>query len=428
MKMVKFLITAIFAYGLFLSPIAHADFNVTLPDIELEPGITADINITVFESVSGICNEIGSNTKNDNSIFAVHGLSSDGTVWGPLANALFTNNPTGGIVCRVIAIDMPGHGLSGLPEGGLLFGQMSEGNYANVLLNSLTQLASLTGIRPVAMMAQSNGGMVVQVAQQKLADMGTSFLERYGIQKTTLMAPVPSAPVVWPDQEAFRDAIIFQQNCFGPFVLPSPCEVLDVVPPPNDITWEDLQAIDPATANIDFDCDPFTVPIGVPTILAVPLNCQDPPGNPLGDHIPAGILAAPEPLMILREINGLPPQQRPVTNAGIFSGIENGTFSIIAFQNDLLVGPPSVLEALFNHLTDPSEFDKFQVVEGPLADHSMFVFAPEQMLQAVAGNICFIPIVPIRPIPTLSEWGLIVMVGLLGIVGLIAIRKRYTTA
>lgn len=34
----------------------------------------------------------------------------------------------------------------------------------------------------------------------------------------------------------------------------------------------------------------------------------------------------------------------------------------------------------------------------------------------------------IRPIPTLSEWGLITMAGILGLVGLIAIRKKYVTS
>ena len=33
-----------------------------------------------------------------------------------------------------------------------------------------------------------------------------------------------------------------------------------------------------------------------------------------------------------------------------------------------------------------------------------------------------------RPIPTLSQWGLIAMAGILGLVGFIAIRKRYAAA
>jgi len=35
MKIVKIVIMTIFVYGLFLNPNAHADFNVTLQDIEL---------------------------------------------------------------------------------------------------------------------------------------------------------------------------------------------------------------------------------------------------------------------------------------------------------------------------------------------------------------------------------------------------------
>lgn len=37
-------------------------------------------------------------------------------------------------------------------------------------------------------------------------------------------------------------------------------------------------------------------------------------------------------------------------------------------------------------------------------------------------------LVLLRPIPTLSEWGLIATAGILGIAGFIAIRRKYTTA
>ena len=48
------------------------------------------------------------------------------------------------------------------------------------------------------------------------------------------------------------------------------------------------------------------------------------------------------------------------------------------------------------------------------------------------GEVCVMDIgactgsdVGVRPIPTLSEWGLIAMAGLLGIAGFIVIRKKY---
>ena len=46
----------------------------------------------------------------------------------------------------------------------------------------------------------------------------------------------------------------------------------------------------------------------------------------------------------------------------------------------------------------------------------------------VAGTLYLATGTPSRPIPTLSEWGLIAMAGLLGIVGFIAVRKKYAVA
>jgi len=56
--------------GLLLVPGAYADFNLTLQDIVLEPGITADINIVVFENNSGFCQALSANELNASSIFA----------------------------------------------------------------------------------------------------------------------------------------------------------------------------------------------------------------------------------------------------------------------------------------------------------------------------------------------------------------------
>jgi hypothetical protein len=44
-----------------------------------------------------------------------------------------------------------------------------------------------------------------------------------------------------------------------------------------------------------------------------------------------------------------------------------------------------------------------------------------------ADGIAFFELQP-RPIPTLSEWGLIAMAAILGLVGFIAIRKKYAVS
>ena len=68
-NLLKFYILVL-AVGLLLIPSAYADFNLTLQDMELEPGITADINVVVFENNSGFCQALSANELNASNIFA----------------------------------------------------------------------------------------------------------------------------------------------------------------------------------------------------------------------------------------------------------------------------------------------------------------------------------------------------------------------
>jgi len=438
MKIVKAIMIGTIVFGLFLNPNAHADFNLTLQDIELEPGITADIHVVVFENNSGFCQQQNPISINAFSIFAVHGILTSAFVWGPLANTLFINNPTGGIVCRVVAIDLPGHGLSGLPQGGLLFGQMSEDNYANVVINSLTELSQVHSINPISYMAHSNGGLVTQLVQQKLSQSDSTLSSEFGIEKLTLIASAITAPVPWPFLQPIVDLDALEVGCFFNFGFSPDCTTIDLVAPFGVINWDDILAVANSPLNPNgiipvYDCDPDTVPIGGP--IGAPTQLPAPPMPPcesitvLGDRAPVGSLGLPdpEPLMVLREGPGLPPQVRPVTSPDIFGGITRATFQMAAMELDELIGPPEQLEVLFAHLTT-GENSAFTIIGGPNSFHGMFFFNPEEFLDGlVEGGICLIPLAVARPIPTLSEWGLIAMVGLLGIAGFIALRRRYTT-
>jgi len=177
-------------FFIFISTTSYADFDMVLNDVEVREGVVADINIEVFESDAPICQKLTTLSENSDvfsfildkvSIFAVHGAVLNGTFFQPLAQALFNDNPTGSIVCRVVAIDQPGHGGSGLPENGILFGELSVDDYANVLLNTLETLSRDFNISPKSIMAHSTGGLVVQVAQQKLVDEGSSLRDRFVI-------------------------------------------------------------------------------------------------------------------------------------------------------------------------------------------------------------------------------------------------------
>jgi len=54
-------------------------------------------------------------------------------------------------------------------------------------------------------------------------------------------------------------------------------------------------------------------------------------------------------------------------------------------------------------------------------------FVPDQICNDATGQ-CIQPVNTPTPIPTLSEWGLIAMVGILGIFGFMVIRRRKATA
>ncbi len=199
--------------GLFLVPTAES--NILLSDIDLGGGSTADIHVGVLENNSTFCNSLNQDSLNLHTIFAVHGLSGNAGVWRNLSNALFVNNPTGGVVCKVLAIEMPGHGDSGLPTN-MLFGELSHTNYANAILNTLSELAQ-QGIKPVSIISHSNGALNLQVAQQILKGQGSSFHDLFGVQKITFLAGVPSAPILWPDADGVGDFLEILASCYSAF-------------------------------------------------------------------------------------------------------------------------------------------------------------------------------------------------------------------
>ncbi len=109
---------------------------------------------------------------------------------------------------------------------------------------------------------------------------------------------------------------------------------------------------------------------------------------------------------------------KPTNEFGLKIGDQNANFLFEFYLGDSLVafitiGNTDNLQTRFFQTRKP--FNRVEMSTGPIAGWVL----PE--LHLATGN-------PSRPIPTLSEWGLIAMAGILGLVGFIAIRKRYTTA
>ena len=372
--------------------LTYEDFDNIIKDISLRPGVTADIYVRVFENGNIFCNslrELNSESDeellNERTILAVHARNTDGSIWEPLAEALFTENPTGDIVCRLLALDLPGHGNSSLPYGDLLFGELSYSDYVTTVLATLDNLAKY-GIRPRSLIGLSLGGGILQLMQQTLVEDGTDLFEKYKIRRVTLFAPVPTAPVFWHYlgiDFAFNEALLF--SCFGMAATTEPCSDVDFVDD-GIIDWDDIYAL--WLDGVRFDCDPTTVPIGDPPLESVPPDCEpSPPGR--GDIFNEfGGNGHFEPFNILRESFGTPPQIRISTDAGIFEPSSLPELQIVVSKNDSLISPvPEVGQDMYIHLTGDDSLKRFKVAEGADDDHIMVAVNPSGMLESIAGTI-----------------------------------------
>src|SRR5512147_490329 len=77
--------------------------------VTLRPNVTSEVMVTVRNNpAERVC--LGQ------TLLVIHGLAHTAATWNPFINELFSSR-AGQLFCRVIAVDLPGHGLSGLPRG-----------------------------------------------------------------------------------------------------------------------------------------------------------------------------------------------------------------------------------------------------------------------------------------------------------------------
>ena len=315
------------------------DFDVTLRAVELRPGVAADIHYKVFVNEASACE--------GRVILAVHGVAHTAASFQPLAESLFVDNPAGRKVCQVVAVDLPGHGGSGLPTGGLLFGDLMLGDYVTVLRASLERLPRL-GIRPDTLLGHSQGGLVIQMTQQALRSEGSSLRELH-VKDVVLMASVGPQGQPWSFL-AFAPAIL------SAFLASNSTLGTHVAIP--DVAW--------------------------PFVFFAPGPGQPPVGAPAPQDVAR--YNSPEPLLSSLELLGFPPFERPVVDPGVF-GPENGTaLQVIAHEHDYIVRPDES-RLLYEHLTGFPATSGVAIVPGPRAVHDMYVSEPAEVLAAIAGTV-----------------------------------------
>ncbi len=167
------------------------DYNIFIEDIEFTPGVTIDINVNVY------VNENAHNWANHGKIFAIEGMSHTANCMKPLAEELFQNPPKMEIN-EFYAIDMPGRGGSGLPEGdNFLLEDMYFEDYLAVIEGALDYLNNELNIYPRTIIGHSMGGLEVILLQNKLVNEGTNMKKKYKIKNALLLSPAIPAPVNW---------------------------------------------------------------------------------------------------------------------------------------------------------------------------------------------------------------------------------------
>ena len=316
----------------------RADFDVTLPAVQLRPGVTADVHFAVFVDEAGPCE--------GKVILAVHGVAHTAASWQPLAEALFAENPAGRKVCQLVAVDLPGHGASGLPSG-MLFGHLQLADYVAVLRAALEQLPRM-GIRPNTLLGHSQGGLVIQLAQQALLAEGSSLRDLH-VKDVVLLASVGPAETPWAFlavAPVVLSNFLAGNATLGPHVaIPDPA-------------WPVVFFTDALTGAV----------VGAPSAAEV------------------ARYNSPEPLFSSLELLGLPPFARPSVQAGVFAPGTGTGLQVVTFERDTIVRPEeSVL--LFEHLTGLPATDGVAIVTDPRAVHDMHVAAPGALLDAIAGTV-----------------------------------------
>lgn len=152
----------------------NQDHDLVLEDLEFRPGVRADVHVRFFVNESFPCR------GRSRTALAVHGINHTAATWEKLAEAFFQGGRNQQL-CRVAALDLPGHGESGIPDPSVLpFGQMLVEDNVGTVQGVLDRLAEV-GFMPRILMGHSQGTLTLQLLQETLRREGTTLVDRYGV-------------------------------------------------------------------------------------------------------------------------------------------------------------------------------------------------------------------------------------------------------
>lgn len=329
---------------MFFAQVAFAiTENIIVKDVELRPNVEVDIHVRVFVNGQSRCRR---------TIFAVHDFAHTAETWKPFADALFNDNSSGPVVCRVAAINLPGRGDSTLPSG-IQYGQLTLDDHVTAIIATLDGLR-LRGERTRKLIGHSQGGLLIQMLQQRLAASRSSLRRRFGITHAILLAPALPQPIRWESQEVFGafDAII-----------------------------EEFQTSDLSRGKI------VDIPdAAFPGVFFSDRNNQLAAGAPTPSEVNSRGYNAPAPLFASLQLAGIEPFSRPFIDPGIFSQQRGTRLFMATYEQDILFRPREHA-SLYRYLigADRSR-SRFVTVEGPETVHDLHLSDPMRLILGPLGT------------------------------------------
>jgi len=355
----------------------ESDYDISLKDIELHDGVTADIHLKVF------VNEI--NPSSGEIIFAVPGAMHTANTYKPFAEALF-NDESGRKVSMVIAIDMPGHGKSTVFPANE-FGNLTYDDYVQATYVSLERLNNDLHIEPRTVIGHSMGGLVIQIMQQALKNEGTNLKKAFKIKTVVLLAPGPPREIDSSLQDSF-DTVSFANNFmidglpsyeeelltkFGPhFVLPD-----YLWPGFFFIKYNDGLISPKAPSPEEVSEFGYNAPEMVSLLQIVGYTI-------IGSPDPNYPYWGPEDFLLDNDV-------RPSIDRGIFGPGAKTKLHIVGYAQDSTIRPEEC-KKLYEYLTGDGHKKGFIVVEGDeMHDsvHDLHVSDPEYLLDSIRSIVKF---------------------------------------
>lgn len=315
------------------------DHHLLLEDIEVRSGVTADIDVTVFDNER--CARCGARAR---SLLALPGIGFTAASWQPMAEALFVERRRRSDYCQLYAIDPPGHGDSGLPQG-MAFGDMTLVDLLTAYRNTWQALTEM-GVTPETVMGHSQGALLTQLLQAQLLGEGSSLRAEFGARDAVLLGASPPAAIAWSAATPELFAL------FSSLITSTPERGTFAVAPPE--AWVSIS---------------YTNFSGVPH--------PDTPLAQLAEY------TSPESIPSVLELFGFAGLARPEVQRGVFEPANGTRLTMVAFTEDPFAIVPEQ-EQLYEHLTGDRRLRRLAVVEDEFAVHNLHNAQPELIVEAMS--------------------------------------------